>query len=168
MSGKKKRAASPSGSKLQPTVLHDTLGAYITVTCGSLSGNLYLSKLDGSNKSQSKCVVVSGKWYSQPEFETLAGKKARKWRQSLHHLGRPLSQYLFPSSLGTHGSSQGGQLDLSAGSQDVDLSRSTPVSGHVSSQPNVAESSRRRVSVSTSCDTFIVDAILSFVKAYRL
>ena len=52
MSGKKKRAASPSGSKLQPTVLHDTLGAYITVTCGSLSGNL-LSKLDGSNKSQS-------------------------------------------------------------------------------------------------------------------
>ena len=61
MSGKKKRAASPSGSKLQPTVLHDTLGAYITVTCGSLSGNLYLSKLDESNKSQSKCVVVSGK-----------------------------------------------------------------------------------------------------------
>ena len=60
MSGKKKRAASPSGSKLQPTVLHDTLGAYITVTCGSLSGNLYLSKLDES-KSQSKCVVVSGK-----------------------------------------------------------------------------------------------------------
>ena len=86
----------------------------------------------------------------------------------MHHLGRPLSQYLFPSSLGTQGSSQGGQLDLSAGSQDVDLSRSTPVSGHVSSQPNVAESSRRRVSVSTSCDTFIVDAILSFVKAYCL
>ena len=96
MSGKKKRAASPSGSKLQPTVLHDTLGAYIT----GLSGNLYLSKLDESNKSQSKCVVVSGKWYSPPEFETLAGKKARKWRQSLHHLEKPLSLYLFPSYSG--------------------------------------------------------------------
>ena len=125
----------------------------ITDTCGSLSENL--SKLDESNKSQSKSVVVSGKWYSPTEFETLAGKKARKWRQSLHHLGKPLSLYLFPSSLGTQGSSQGGQLDLSAGSQDVDfLSCSTPVSV-VSSQPNVAESSRRLVSVSTSCDTFI-------------
>ena len=125
----------------------------LTVTCGSLSGNL--SKLDESNKSQSKSIVVSGKWYSPPEFETLVGKKARKLRQSLHHLGKPLSLYLFPSSLGTQGSSQGGQLDLSAGSQDVDfLSCSTPVSG-VSSQPNVAESSRRLVSVSTSCDTFI-------------
>ena len=56
---------------------------------------------------------------------------------------------------------------MSAGSQDVDLSRSTPVSG-LSSQPNVAESSLRLVSVSTSCDTFIVDTVLSFVKAYRL
>ena len=168
MSGKGKKAASPSGSKLQPTVLHDSLGAYITVTCGSLSGNLYLSRLDASNKSQSKCVVVSGKWYTPSDFETLAGKKARKWRQSLHHQGKPLSLYLLSSLLDTQGSSQG---DLSAGSQDVDLTRSTPVSGHVPSQPNVAESSHssvRLVSVSTSCDTFIVDALLSFVKAYCL
>ena len=90
MSGYKERAASPSGSKLQPTVLHDTLGAYISVIHGSLSGNLYLSKIDESDKSQSKCVVVSGKWYSPPEFETLTGKKARKWRQSLNHQGRTL------------------------------------------------------------------------------
>ena len=62
MSGKNKSSGSPA-SRLQLTVLHDTLGEYITVTCGSLSGNLYLSKLDESNKSQSKCVVVSGKWY---------------------------------------------------------------------------------------------------------
>ena len=63
------------------------------------------------------------------------------------------------------------QLDLSAGSQDVELSRSTPVSGHVSSQLNAAESSRssaRLVSVSTDCDAFIVNTVLSFVKAYRL
>ena len=77
MSGKSKSSGSPA-SKLQPTVLHDTLGEYITVTCGSLSGNLYLSKLDESNKSQSKCVVVSGKWYSPPEFESLAGKKSEQ------------------------------------------------------------------------------------------
>ena len=111
--------------------------------------------------------MVSGKWYSPPEFETLAGRKTRKWRQSLHHQGRTLSLYLFSSSLGTQGSSQGGQLGLSAGSQDVELSRSTPVSGHVSSQLNVAESSRssaRLLSVSTNCDAFIVNTILSFVK----
>ena len=95
MSGKGKKAASPSGSKLQPTVLHDSLGAYITVTCGSLSGNLYLSRLDASIKSQSKCVVVSGKWYTRLILKHyIAGKKARKWRQSLHHQRKPLSLYL--------------------------------------------------------------------------
>ena len=40
MSGKGEKAASHCGSNLQSTVLHDSLGAYITVTCGSLSGNL--------------------------------------------------------------------------------------------------------------------------------
>ena len=54
----------------------------------------------------------------------------------MHLLGKPLSlYYLFSSSLGTQGSSQGGQLGLSASSQLFDLSGSTPVSGHVSSQP---------------------------------
>ena len=160
MSGKGEKAASPSGSKLQPTVLHDSLGAYITVTCGSLSGNLYLSRFDESNKSQSKFVVVSGKWYTPSDFEKLAGKKARKWRQSLHHQGKPLSLYLFSSLPDTQGSSQGGQQDLSAGSQDVDLTRSTPVSGHVPSQPNVAESSHssvRLVSVSTRVNNQFTD-----------
>ena len=55
----------------------------------------------------------------------------------MHLLGKPLSlyYYLFSSSLGAQGSSQGGQLGLSASSQLFDLSGSTPVSGHVSSQP---------------------------------
>ena len=80
MSGRKKKGASPPSAGLNPTISHNTLGDFIIVTCGSLAGNLYLSKLDTSNKSQSKCIVYSGKWYSPPEFETLAGKKARKWK----------------------------------------------------------------------------------------
>ena len=48
MSGKKKRGASSTASGPQPYVLHDIQRAYIivNVTCGSLSENLYLCKLD--------------------------------------------------------------------------------------------------------------------------
>ena len=105
MSGRKKKAASPACSLLQPTVLFDALGSYIAVTCGSLSGNFYLSRLLESNQSQSKCILVSSKWYSPPEFEALAGKKARKWRQSLFHLGKPLSSFLITRSHASQGSS---------------------------------------------------------------
>ena len=49
MSGRKKKAASPACSLLQPTVLFDALGSYIALTCGSLSGNFYLSRLLESN-----------------------------------------------------------------------------------------------------------------------
>ena len=38
-----------SGSKPQPSIVHDSLGAFIKITCGNYSGNLYLAKLDESN-----------------------------------------------------------------------------------------------------------------------
>ena len=46
MSGRKKKGASPPSAGLNPTISNDTLGDFIIVTCGSLAGNLYLSKLD--------------------------------------------------------------------------------------------------------------------------
>ena len=98
--------------------------------------------------------MVSGKWYSPPEFEILAGKKARKWRQSLHHQGKPLSHFPISGLLGKQGSSQCGRLDLSAGLQDVDLSRSLSVCGLGSTQPG--GHSVGLVNVSTSCDAFVV------------
>ena len=169
MSGKRNKAASPSGPSLRPTILHDSIGDYIVITCGSLGGNLYLSKFDESKKSQSKCIVARGKWYSPSEFESLAGRKARKWRQSLHHQGKPLAMFSISGSLSSQGSSQGDHSVMLASSQDVTGSRSTPVSGLVL-QSDVSDnhSSDRAVSVGTSCDLFIVDTVLSFIKAYHL
>ena len=169
MSGSKTKGvkgAPPLSAGLKPTVSHDNVGDFIIITCGSLAGNLYLSKLDESNKSQSKCIVYCGKWYSPPEFETLAGKKARKWKQSLHHQGKPLSQFSFCFQ----GCSQGGQSVLSAGSQNTNVSCSTLICNVASTQlvsdnntsPDMVNS------VGTSCNLFIVDTVLSFVKAYRL
>ena len=54
MSGKKNKGASPSGPSgpsLRPTILHDSVRDFIVITCGSLAGNLYLSKLDEASQS---------------------------------------------------------------------------------------------------------------------
>ena len=108
---------------LTPTVVNDTLGDHIVVSCGSVTGQLYLSKLSQSKKVQAKCVVVNGKWFTPSGVEALAGSKARKWRQSFLHLGKPLSAYdLFngtgqagassmPSDVPTHVCSAQGDVD---------------------------------------------------------
>ena len=67
------------------------LGTYIKLTCRKLSGQLYLDKL--ARKPPEKCVYVDGQWYTPSEVESLGGKKARKWRQSLFHMGKPLVDY---------------------------------------------------------------------------
>ena len=56
-----------------------------------MSGQLYLDKL--ARKPPGKCVYVDGQWYTHSEVESLGGKKARKWRQSFFHLGKPLVDY---------------------------------------------------------------------------
>ena len=81
-----KKNVSSTGCKLQPSVLQDSIGPHIIVTCANLSGKLYLSKLDESKKPLPKCVLVNGSWFSPSEVESLAGKKAKKWKQSLQHL----------------------------------------------------------------------------------
>ena len=50
-------------------------------------------KLDVSKKALGKCILAKGGWHSLPEFETLGGKKTKKWRHSLMHQGRPLHEY---------------------------------------------------------------------------
>ena len=44
-------------------------------------------------KPPGKCVYVDGQWYTPSEVESLGGKKARKWRQSVFHTGKPLVDY---------------------------------------------------------------------------
>ena len=58
------RSEPRSSLKRPPTVLSDHQGPCIAITCGSISGHLFLSKLDESKKAQGKCVLVGGKWYT--------------------------------------------------------------------------------------------------------
>ena len=82
-----------SQARLKPSFVQDSHGWHIDVCCGSLSGLFYISKLDDSKNCLGKCVLAKGNWYSPPEFEALSGKKNKKWRQSITHLGKPLIEY---------------------------------------------------------------------------
>ena len=165
LKSKDTQAAKPG---LQPSFAKDTFGLYISITCGSVSGQLYVDKLDESKRSPGKCVLVNGSWYTPSEVEALGGKKAKKWRQSLSHMGKPLSVYNLSC---TH--QQGTihkQADLvsqvglsSEHRQDVSVSL-----GDVTSvSDSVLLSSHSPVASSTQC-SLIVDTALSFIKAYRL
>ena len=85
------RRVSKSG--LKPTYIHDGVGVYLSITCGMVAGCLYLNKLNESKKSLGKCILANNVWYTPPEFEALGGKKAKRWRQSLSHFGKPLGEY---------------------------------------------------------------------------
>ena len=89
MSGTAKGYLLGAHASLQPTYIKGSLGVHIVVSCGNVTGQLYVAKLSQSKKAQAKCVLVNGKWLTPSEVEALAGKKARKWRQSLLHLGVP-------------------------------------------------------------------------------
>ena len=78
---------------LSPTFSNDDLGRYISVVCGRFTSKLYVDRVDLSKRTLGKCVLYNGKWDSPSEFETLGGKRAKKWRQSLFHLGKRLCEY---------------------------------------------------------------------------
>ena len=99
-------------------------GLYITCSCDSLWQKFYLPKFKGSKKTLPKCVLVNGNWYSPTEVERLAGRKARKWRQSLLHLGNPLSDYNLScphviQGSDQHATSHDGAFDLRSVSNSV-------------------------------------------------
>ena len=160
------RGEPRAGSKRQPTVLSDSQGLCIAITCGNVSGYLFLSKLEESKKAQGKCVLVGGKWYTPSDVEALAGKKARKWKQSLLHLGRPLSEFnLLPLDFQGLQHTPVPPVAHSAGpSGSGARSQSQP---HVVSTPASTSSTARMVNVSTDC-TSVVDPVLAFIKAFRL
>ena len=177
-----KKNVSSTGCKLQPSVLQDSIGPHIIVTCANLSGKLYLSKLDESKKPLPKCVLVNGSWFSPSEVESLAGKKAKRWKQSLQHLHKPLSDYILScssvslsqqsmSAVNTNttvvdntGTSQSGSSQASV-NQPVSVSTglNTP-----SSQSEQHSSSTGGSPVTTRPNPPLVDTVLSFIAAYRL
>ena len=73
-SGDRQREAIP---RLKPSFIEDSNGWYIVVVCGSITGHLYVNKLDESKKALGKCILVKGSWHSPPEFEALGGKKIK-------------------------------------------------------------------------------------------
>ena len=154
---------------LPPTLARDNLGVYISISCGKVSGQLYLSKM--SKKSPGKCVLVSGQWYSPLEVESLGGRRAKKWKQSLHHLRKPLADYdlsCFDLATGTGASlSTGLVTDLSSSSVQLSGDAVFPCNSQVQSGGTDSGS----VSMSSPCSCtrpLLVDVVLSFVKAYRL
>ena len=85
-------AGSPSGLLLLPTIGSDNNGSFITVECDSVSGQLYIDRLPKErSKRVGQCVLSASRWYTLLEFEKLGGKSAKKWKSSLSHGSRPLS-----------------------------------------------------------------------------
>ena len=140
MSGRVRRdvLSVASGSKLQPSLLQDSLGPHIVITCGSVSGKLYLSKLDESKKPLPMCICVNGNWYSPLDVESLAGKKAKKWKQSLYHLDKPLSDYILSGSHVRTG--QQGSYNANVTVVDNTSASGSVVGGHVSDNESVSVS----------------------------
>ena len=178
MSSSRAKKDVPSGCKLQPSIVQDSIGPHIIVTCANLSGKLYLLKLDESKKPLPKCVLINGSWFSPSEVESLAGKKAKKWKQSLQHLDKPLSHYILSCS-----SVSLSQQSISANNANRDVVDNTGVSQSGSSQaslnPSASVSSGLNTPISqaqqqgsftatTKPNAPLVDTVLSFIAAYRL
>ena len=178
MSPSRAKKDVPSGCKLQPSIVQDSIGPHIIVTCSNLSGKLYLLKLDESKKPLPKCVLINGSWLSPSEMESLAGKKAKKWKQSLQHLDKPLSHYILSCS-----SVSLSQQSISADNANRDVVDNTGVSQSGNSQaslnPSASVSSGLNTPISqaqqqgsftatTKPNAPLVDTVLSFIAAYRL
>ena len=145
---------------------------FLDVCCGSALGQLYLSNLDESKRSLGKCVLVNGAWYTPPEFESLGGNKAKWWRQSLLHMGKPLCDYnlsCIPRQSTKHGNVT-----------PCDPSLSQPVPGAAASfqvldnvpTPSGSILTPSSISSCSPCASIpcplLVNTVLSFIEAYRL
>ena len=185
MSGATKGNSLGASALLQPTYVKDSLGAHIVKTCGNITGQLYVAKLSQSKRVQAKCILVNGSWLTPSEVEALAGKRGRKWRQSLLHLDKPLSVYnLSRCPDGVGGSSRcSSPSELSATMSTVlesvvlssgqDVPADNPI--HHQSQNLVANNPisqgampAQTVSGPSFDSPILVDAVLAFVKAYWL
>ena len=156
-------------SGLQPNILNDISGPYIVITCGSFSGQLYITKLVQSKRVQSKCVLVNGKWYTPSGFETLAGKRTKKWKQSLLHQGKPLPSYNLTGGFGNLSQDSQSQASATNVTDNVGLvssvsDKSSTCSVNVLSGPSCSLGSDNSI----PCDPTLYNTFLAFIKAYRL
>ena len=145
-------SVSPTSGLLVPRCESDSAGRFIRVECGSKQGSLYLDKLGDKGKRGSKCVLSDTKWYTPLEFEKLGSKSARKWKMSLTHRGRPLSEY---------------SLDCGATATDAVGSVSNIPSSAAAATQSTNNPSNAAVAAQSS-NTMLIDVPLVFIKAFRL
>ena len=161
------------GALLSPTFVKDDLGHYMSVVCGSVSGQLYIDRIDLSKRTAGKCVLCSGKWYTPSEFETFGGKRAKKWRHSLLHLGKRLVEYnlsipptcLLLATSCNEATIQNNTADITSAvvtSPDAVDATSTSKTDKLPDSPCLSD-----VNVVRN-PPFLVDPVLSFIKAFRL
>ena len=114
--------------------------SYISVKCGSASGDLYLEKLRGSTQwGGIKCIFYDSSWVTPIEFESHGGKtKSKNWRRSIYHNNTQLGVFLSSCSF-------------------LNTSRSSPSISR-SPSPNPGN----------LFDGKLIDPVLAFIKAYRL
>ena len=115
-------------------------------------------------------MLINGKWYTPSEVNPWLAKKARKWKQSLQHLGTPLSEYNIPCSGLNLQIQQCSQQDLSSCSQDVNTLSQCNSDCSITVQndnSNVGTSAGASVQSPMSNDgtdcPFIVDPVLSLI-----
>ena len=139
----------------------DLHGMFIAISCGSCKGQLYLDKIQNvsSKRVTSKCILSAGRWYTPGEFEGAGGKgKFKSWRRSIFHDGLPIGDYSL--------SSQPNDTTTSLSSQSVDTVVDTVPGSPATSSPGKPVSSEGMES--TQSPQSVVNAVLAFVKAYRL
>ena len=153
---------SSVGALLKPSLVSDGSGCFMYVSCGSNSAQLYLDKLDESRRPLGKCILFKGSWFSPSDFESHCGKKTKKWRQAITHLGKPLGDYNLSCSqtqrakhashvADTHSRFQGHSPHVGSQGPSRSVSPALPsASSHIHSKP------------------VLINSVLSFIKAYRL
>ena len=143
-------------SVLKPSVAYDNFGCYICVSCGSYTAQFYLDKFDESKRSLGKCILLNGSWFTPSEFESHCGKKSKKWKQSIMHSGKSLSEYSLSCPPKQGAKQVSGLVDNQTHcvlSQDCSTTAVSPLVSLNSSQLS---------------KPLLVNTVLSFIKAYRL
>ena len=153
---------SSVGALLKPSLLSDGSGCFMYISCGNNSAQLYLDKLDESRWPLGKCILFKGSWFSPSDFESHCGKKTKKWRQAIMHLGKPLGDYNLSCSqtqgvkhasyvADTHTRFQGHSPHVGSQGPSRSVSSALPsASSHIHSKP------------------VLINSVLYFIKAYRL
>ena len=68
------------------------------------AGGLYLEILSRmpNRKVLEKCILCNNLLYTPQELENLGGKKAKAWKKSIKHKGKPLQKFFTSRTLQEH------------------------------------------------------------------